>query len=258
MRLAWGRRRTFFLEVKVFTHLYRISPHHYPDRQLGWWMASFEKVGECLYRYVPTGTYYARFESSGREIRRSLDTDDRPLAKRRLADLQRSTARTVQGGGKVTLGQLCERYLATTRNQAHHDLPQRGHRTAHQSRLARRCRRAHWQGGHITHCGLAGQLQLRRAFIQSASRIHPRGVCTGRGRPVAGPFTGGGMKIKKRKKPIRKTPTLEEFRAIVADIRASSRNADAGQRGFRGVHRAGRAGAGGGRGVDLGRRGLAE
>ena len=33
MRLAWGRRRTFFLAGAVFTPLYRISPHHYSDRQ---------------------------------------------------------------------------------------------------------------------------------------------------------------------------------------------------------------------------------
>ena len=34
MRLARGRRRAFFLAGVVFTHRYRISPRHYPDRQL--------------------------------------------------------------------------------------------------------------------------------------------------------------------------------------------------------------------------------
>ena len=63
-------------------------------------MASFEKVGECLCRYVPSGTYYARFESNSQEIRRSFETDDRPLAKRRLADLQRSIARTIRAVGR--------------------------------------------------------------------------------------------------------------------------------------------------------------
>ena len=33
MRLAWGRRRAFFLAGGVFTLLYRISLPHYPDRQ---------------------------------------------------------------------------------------------------------------------------------------------------------------------------------------------------------------------------------
>lgn len=34
MRLAWGRRLTFFLAGQVFTHLHRISPRHYPNRHL--------------------------------------------------------------------------------------------------------------------------------------------------------------------------------------------------------------------------------
>ena len=36
----------------------------------------FEKVGECLYRYTPNGTYYARLEKEGKEFRRSLKTTD--------------------------------------------------------------------------------------------------------------------------------------------------------------------------------------
>ena len=35
-----------------------------------------------------------------------------------------------------------------------------------------------------------------------------------------------GLKYQKRKKPIRKTPTIEEFRAVVDDIRAQVYNAD--------------------------------
>ncbi len=81
-------------------------------------MASFEKVGERLYRYILTGKYYGRFEVNGREVRRSLGTTDRALAKRKLADLQRSLSRTTAGGEKLTLAALCDRYLETTRSQA--------------------------------------------------------------------------------------------------------------------------------------------
>ena len=77
--------------------------------------AAFEKVGECLYRYVSTGKYYARFESNGREVRRSLGTTDRALAKRKLLDLQRATARTSGQGDKLPLAELCDRYMATMR-----------------------------------------------------------------------------------------------------------------------------------------------
>ena len=50
-------------------------------------MASFEEVDGCLYRYVPTGKSYGRFEVNRRKVRRSPSTTNRPLAKRRLTDL---------------------------------------------------------------------------------------------------------------------------------------------------------------------------
>jgi len=42
----------------------------------------FEKVGECLYRYSSNGVYYGRIRVDGKEIKRSLETTDRLLAKR--------------------------------------------------------------------------------------------------------------------------------------------------------------------------------
>ena len=33
----------------------------------------FENVGECLYRYKPSGVYYARIKKNGKEIRQSLE-----------------------------------------------------------------------------------------------------------------------------------------------------------------------------------------
>ena len=46
----------------------------------------FRRVGENLYRYSSSGVYYARFRLQGKEIRRSLKTTDRELAKRRLQE----------------------------------------------------------------------------------------------------------------------------------------------------------------------------
>jgi hypothetical protein len=48
----------------------------------------FQKVGECLYRYSSNGVYYARIKSSGKEIRRSLETTDPALARRNLRKLR--------------------------------------------------------------------------------------------------------------------------------------------------------------------------
>jgi hypothetical protein len=48
-------------------------------------VGAFQKVGECLYRYSSNGVYYARIKSGGKEIRRSLETTDRDIARRELA-----------------------------------------------------------------------------------------------------------------------------------------------------------------------------
>src|SRR5439155_21046221 len=44
----------------------------------------FQKVGECLYRYSSNGVYYGRIRVDGKEIKQSLKTTDRDLAKRNL------------------------------------------------------------------------------------------------------------------------------------------------------------------------------
>ena len=48
---------------------------------------AFQKVGECLYRYS-NGVYYARIRVEGKEIKRSLETTDPALARRKLADFR--------------------------------------------------------------------------------------------------------------------------------------------------------------------------
>ena len=46
----------------------------------------FRKVGENLYRYSTSGTYYAVFRVRGKLIRKSLKTADRERAKRKLKE----------------------------------------------------------------------------------------------------------------------------------------------------------------------------
>ena len=72
--------------------------------------SAFQKVGECLYRYSSNGVYYARFESGGKEIRRSLRTTDRASAQRALAWLKQEREQVDPAQGKLTLAELCDRY----------------------------------------------------------------------------------------------------------------------------------------------------
>src|SRR5438045_281038 len=78
---------------------------------------AFQKVGECLYRYSSNGVYYARFESGGKEIRRSLRTTDRASAQRALAWLKEEREQVDPNQGKLTLSALCNLYLTTIQRQ---------------------------------------------------------------------------------------------------------------------------------------------
>ncbi len=48
----------------------------------------FVKVAECLYRNSSSGTYFALVKRKGKQIRRSLRTNDRKLAERRLREFR--------------------------------------------------------------------------------------------------------------------------------------------------------------------------
>src|SRR5437588_270281 len=63
---------------------------------------SFQKVGECLYRYS-NGVYYGRIRVEGKEIKRSLQTTDRELARRKLADFRKEQRQIDRSAGKLTL-----------------------------------------------------------------------------------------------------------------------------------------------------------
>ena len=189
---------------------------------------TFEKVGPCLYRYIPTGVYYARIKRKSKEVRRSLDTDDRATAKRKLADLHREVDRTEAGTGRVTLASLCDRYLTTVQDQKD--------KTLKRKRYIAEKLKADFPGGADVPVGkvLPSQVSAWLAsykfgvasynlfleFIRAVFNLAVEDRLVGDS-PVA------KIKTKKRDKPIRRTPSFEDFRAIVADIRAQQWNADA-------------------------------
>jgi len=73
-----------------------------PHRRIG----VFRKVGECLYRYSSNGVYYARIKTDGKEIRRSLETTDGDLDRRKLADLKKQQRQIDRSRGKLRLREL--------------------------------------------------------------------------------------------------------------------------------------------------------
>ena len=73
----------------------------------------FNNVAENLYRHNKSGRYYALFKRGGKQIRKSLKTNDKDLAKRKLTDLRANVANltTDEGTRNITFTDLSERWL---------------------------------------------------------------------------------------------------------------------------------------------------
>ena len=185
------------------------------------------KVGPCLYRYR-NGTYYARFKSGGKEIRCSLETTDRKLAERNLTTKKDDQSQIDRSQGKLTLAELCDRYLKTVQHQKPKTIERK---TFIVGRI-----KTDWPTGQLTQVGKIkpsdADLWLSRYRFGSASRnLHISCLkelfnSAARDRIIT-VSPAAHLRYAKREKPIRLTPTFEQFKAIVADVRAQLLNADA-------------------------------
>jgi integrase len=187
--------------------------------------SAFQKVGECLYRYSSNGVYYARFESSGKEIRRSLRTTDRTSAQRALAWLKQEREQIDPAQGKLTLAELCDRYAATIQHQAA--------KTIQRKLLIVHRIKSHWPTGRLTQVAKVRpshiDLWLSRYHFGSASRnlfiscIKEIFALALRDRIIATSLAAH-LRYAKRQKRIHATPSFEEFKAIVENIRSQKFN----------------------------------
>ncbi len=75
--------------------------------------SSMLRAGENLWRNQSSGIYYALFKRGGKQIRRSLKTDDKTLAKRRLEDLRGKVEGLKVGVKDLGFGDLAEKWLVT-------------------------------------------------------------------------------------------------------------------------------------------------
>ena len=74
---------------------------------------TFKRVSENLYKVIETGGYYALVKRGGKQIRRSLKTNDKALAKRRLSELKEkaSKLRTGKEHASITFEKYSERWI---------------------------------------------------------------------------------------------------------------------------------------------------
>lgn len=192
---------------------------------------------ENLYRYSTTGIYYVVYRCAGKTIKRSLKTDDRLTAKQALAEVLRDSSKVDHGLGKATtLEALLELHM-TVRVTLKDDSTQAkvGYikrvfvRTwpgamTQKIRDVRRSDVERWIGFHRNRICASGKklskgtineyIHFVRAMFQTAvdERLLARS-------PME------GVKDLKRDKPVRRTPTMAEFRKIVTDLRSQIYNA---------------------------------
>ena len=78
---------------------------------------TFKRVGENLYRHSPSGGYYGLIKRSGKQFRRSLKTQDRELAVRRLRALREKVGKLiVESGSKwVTFAEVAGKWFEVKR-----------------------------------------------------------------------------------------------------------------------------------------------
>jgi len=188
---------------------------------------AFQKVGPCLYRYR-NGTYYARFKSGGKEIRCSLETTDRKLAERNLARKKDEESEVDRSQGKLTLSELCDRYLKTVQHQKPKTVERK---TFIVGRI-----KNDWPTGKLTQVAKikpsdvdvwlscyrfgAASRNLHISCIKEVFAIALRDR-------IIAVSPAAHLRSSRRERPIRLTPTFEQFKAIIADVRAQQFNAAA-------------------------------
>jgi len=189
---------------------------------------TLQKVGECLYRYSSNGVYYARIKTEGKEIKRSLGTTDQHLAKRKLARFKEEQRRIDRSQGRITLAELCARYLKTVQHQKAKTFERK---EAIVYRLLR-----NWPTGPQTSVlkirpsdvdvwlsGFKFGPASRNLYISCVKEIFELAV---RDRIIPD-SPAAHLRSARRPKPIRLTPTYEQFNSIIADVRGQQFNADA-------------------------------
>ena len=186
-----------------------------------------------LYCYNPSGQYFARVRFRGKLYRRKLGTNDPDLAKRKLRAFKDDLARTDASKGNASFSAILDAYDATLTGadktiedkrciigklkQTWFGIDTLPFRTVKPSQV-RAWLTKHY--GHLSAAAYNAALSVIRGAFGLA--VTDKIIIES---PAA------GLTYRKRKRPIRPTPTFEQFKQIVADIRAQKFNREAQQSG---------------------------
>jgi integrase len=195
-----------------------------PDTDKNTWEKVSRAIG--LYRYVPNGRYFARVRYRGKLFRKSLDTDDLAFAKRKLADFRRTLERTDAASGSKSFAAVLDEYRTTLigakstvedKNVIIDKIKSTlfGAETLPLRELKPSQIKA-WLAKHYGH--------KSASYYNSALMLVCDALETAVRDRVIAESPARELKYRKRKTPIRLTPTWEQFKQIVAEIRAQKFN----------------------------------
>ena len=182
-----------------------------------------------LYRYNPSGQYFARVRKGGKLYRQKLGTDDLAYAKRKLDDFRRDLDRTDHTKGDTSFAAVLDRYAetlkgapSTLRDKRATILTIKTIFVGCASQPLRNLAPSKFEAflaeryGRFSASAYNSALALVRSALDLA--VRDRIIVEN---PVA------HLKYRRRETPVRLTPTFEQFRSIIADVRAQPFNADA-------------------------------
>ena len=181
-----------------------------------------------LYRYNPSGQFFARVRFKGKLYRRRLGTDDLEYAKRKLREFRNDLERTDHTKGNTSFSKVLDDY-ATTLGGAESELRKKHAliekikatffgasslplRTVKPSQVEAWLTKHY---GNFSASAYNSALTLIRQALDLA--VRDRTILES---------PAEHLKYRKRKRPIRITPTFEQFQQIVSNIRSQRLNAD--------------------------------
>jgi integrase len=203
-----------------------------PKTKAKWFKVS--KRIPSLYQYRPSGIYHARVRLGGKLYRESLETKDLAFAKRKLAVFKERLERTDPRYSKMTLVAWLEQIYFPTLKGALDVIRDKQRIIARIKRTwlfartqpmrdLKKSQVETWlneQYGDHSESYYNSALALIRDAFEMALHDH-----------VIMENPAAALTYRKRKKPIRLTPTFEQFKQIVADIRAQKFNREAEESG---------------------------
>ena len=184
-----------------------------------------------LYRYNPSGQYFARVRFRGKLYRRKLETGDLAAARRKLRTFKDDLERTDATKGNTSFGKVLDDYAATLTG---------ADKTLMNKRVIIEKLKATWFGidslplrtvkpSQVTAWLAKHYGDWSAAYYNSALTVIRDALDMAVADRIILESPAKGLTYRKRKQPIRSTPSFEQFNQIVADIRSQKFNGHDGE-----------------------------